>query len=130
MQKNKYKIAIVDDEHEILSVLERYLNKNEHYQVKTFSNPLQALSSIDKSYDIVLCDIMMPQMNGLDLLDKLLAKNPQLQVVMMTAYSTLNTLLTSHRKGAQQYIMKPFTSLKALDEKLISILEQYEKVEA
>lgn len=118
-----YNVAVVDDEHEILSAVERYLKKTGQYRVKTFSNPLHALENIDKKFDVVLCDIMMPQMNGMDLLEKLIAKNPDQKVIMMTAYSTLNTLFTSHRQGAQQYIMKPFSSLKVLEEKIKAVLE-------
>ena len=124
MSTEKYKIAVVDDENEILSVLNKFLTRDGKYVVSTFSNPLKALELIDDSYDVVLSDIMMPQMNGLDFLQKLKEKNPAVSVIMMTAYSTLDKVLESHRNGAKHYIMKPFKSLKELDDKIIEVLKE------
>ncbi len=119
-----YKIAVVDDENEILSVISRFLTKDGKYNVTTFSNPVTALNAIDSSYDVVLSDIMMPQMNGLDLLKKLKEKNSDINVIMMTAYSTLDKVLESHRSGAQHYVMKPFKSLQELDDKIKEVLQE------
>ena len=123
MSKDVYKIAVVDDENEILSMIQRFLNRNEKYNVTTYSNPVVAVDSIDKSYDIVLLDIMMPQMNGLDALEKLVNKNPNLKVIMMTAYSTLDKVLKSHKHGATHYLMKPFDSLQSIESKIDEVLE-------
>ncbi|MEA1919598.1 MAG: response regulator [Campylobacterota bacterium] len=117
------KIAIIDDEKEILEMLKRYLNKQAH-EVITYQNPLTALSTLDKSTDLVLLDIMMPQINGLELLPKLQEKFPNLKIVMMTAYSTLDTVLDSHRGGAVQYIIKPFESLSQLEVQLNKVFEK------
>ena len=122
MEKEKYKIAIVDDENEILTMLQKFLNRNEKYQVSTYLNPVSALGQIDSSYDLVLLDIMMPQMNGLDVLEKLIDKNPDQKVIMMTAFSTLDKVLKSHKHGATHYIMKPFDSLHAVDKKISEVL--------
>jgi DNA-binding NtrC family response regulator len=120
----KYSIAIVDDETEILSVLERFLSRNESFRVTTFSNPLSALSSNDSNkYDLFLLDIMMPQMNGLEVLEKLKKKDSEQKVIMMTAYSTLDKVLKSHKEGATNYVLKPFNSLKTLEDKVLSVLE-------
>ncbi len=114
------KIAIIDDEKDILEMLSRFLTKK-GYQVKIYQNPLNALSSLDNDTDIVLLDIMMPQMNGLDLLPKLQEKHPNLKIIMMTAYSTLDKVLNSHRGGAVQYIMKPFESLAKLEDEIAKV---------
>ncbi|MGB3751714.1 MAG: response regulator [Arcobacteraceae bacterium] len=123
MEERKYKIAIVDDETEILNMLQRFLNRNEHYTVTTYSNPITAIASIDSSDDIVLLDIMMPQMNGLDALEKIMEKNPEQKVIMMTAFSTLDKVLNSHKHGATHYLMKPFDSLESVDKKISEVLE-------
>ena len=123
MENNKYKIAVVDDETEILSMIDRFLSRSGKYQVVTFSNPLTALSTIDDSFDLVLLDIMMPQMNGLDVLEKLKEANSEQKVVMMTAYSTLDKVLKSHKEGATHYLMKPFDSLQALENKIIEVIQ-------
>ena len=95
----KYSIAIIDDETEILNVLSRFLTRNPNYSVSTFSNPISALGTIETNkYDVILLDIMMPQMNGLEVLEKIKAKNEEQKVIMMTAYSTLDKVLKSHKE--------------------------------
>jgi DNA-binding NtrC family response regulator len=124
MNNGVYKVAVVDDENEILSMIQRFLNRSEKYQVTTFSNPVTAVESIDKTYDIVLLDIMMPQMNGLDALEKIMESNPSQKVIMMTAYSTLDKVLKSHKHGATHYLMKPFDSLQAIETKINEVLSK------
>ncbi|MDY3203444.1 MAG: response regulator [Arcobacter sp.] len=120
----KYSIAIVDDETEILNVLSRFLTRNSNFSVSTFSNPVSALGSIEGGkFDLILLDIMMPQMNGLDVLEKIKAKNEDQKVIMMTAYSTLDKVLKSHKEGATNYVMKPFDSLQLLEKKILEVLE-------
>jgi len=116
------KIAIVDDEVEITSMIKKFLSRDEKYKITVYNNPVTALSSLDKGTDIVLLDIMMPQMNGLDLLPKLKEKYPNVEVIMMTAYSTLDKVLESHRQGAVHYLMKPFDSLGSVSNKIEEVL--------
>ena len=124
MNNDKYSIAIIDDETEILNVLSRFLTRNPDFSVSTYSNPTSALSSLGNSkVDLVLLDIMMPQMNGLEVLEKLKANNSEQKVIMMTAYSTLDKVLKSHKEGATNYVMKPFDSLPALEKKIIEVLK-------
>ena len=121
----KYSILVIDDEIEILDMLSRFLNRNPNFTVQTFSNPVSALSSINNNtkYDLVLLDIIMPQMNGLDVLEKLKDMNSDQKVIMMTAYSTLDKVLKSHKIGATNYVMKPFSSLDSLEKKVVEVLE-------
>ena len=90
--------------------------------MQTFSNPINALTSMSAATDVVLLDIMMPQMNGLDLLPKIKEKYPNTKVIMMTAYSTLDKVLEAHRQGAEHYLMKPFGSLNAISKKIDEVL--------
>lgn len=117
-------IVIIDDENDILLMLEKYLTREGGYKVQTYSNPVVAISSLPKDVDLILLDIMMPQMNGLDALPKLLEKNPNVKILMMTAYSTLDKVLNAHRHGADDYIMKPFSSLSALGKKIEEVLKK------
>ena len=124
MNNEKYSIVIIDDETEILNVLSRFLTRNPNFSVSTYSNPITALSSISNSkIDLVLLDIMMPQMNGLEVLEKLKANNSEQKVIMMTAYSTLDKVLKSHKEGATNYVMKPFDSLQILEKKILEVLK-------
>lgn len=120
----KYKVLVVDDEREILSMLSRYLNRSGNFDVTTQTNPVLAIDSLShSSYDIILLDIMMPQMNGLDALEKIMEINSNQKVIMMTAYSTLDKVLKSHKHGATHYVMKPFDSLGSLEKKVLEVLK-------
>ena len=116
-------VVIVDDEVQITSMLEKFLKREEKYKTTVFNNPITALSSLPKDTDVVLLDIMMPQMNGLDLLPKLKEKYPNVNVIMMTAFSTLDKVLDSHRNGAENYIMKPFDSLNVVSKKIDEVTQ-------
>ena len=115
-------IVIIDDENDILQMLEKYLSREDGYRIKTYSNPVNAISSLPKDTDLILLDIMMPQMNGLDALPKLIEASPDTKVLMMTASSTLDKVLNAHRHGATDYIMKPFSSLDSRGKKINDIL--------
>jgi DNA-binding NtrC family response regulator len=120
---SKMNIAIVDDEVQILNMLEKFFTKNSNYKVSTFSNPISALGSIKSgSFDIVLLDIMMPQKDGLEVLKEIKAATPETKVLMMTAYSSLDRVLDSHKIGAEGYVMKPFESLMTVEKKLKEIV--------
>jgi DNA-binding NtrC family response regulator len=117
-------IVIIDDENEILTMLSRFLSRNTNYDVKTFNNPTVAISMLPSNTDLILLDIMMPQMNGLDALPILHEKQPKAKILMMTAYSTLDKVLNAHRYGANDYIMKPFSSLDILGKKIEEMLKK------
>ena len=124
MNNEKYSIVIIDDETEILNVLSRFLTRNSNFSVSTYSNPTVALSNMSNlKADLVLLDIMMPQMNGLDVLERIVQNNSNQKVIMMTAYSTLDKVLKSHKQGATNYVMKPFESLQILEKKVLEILQ-------
>lgn len=119
-----YKIAIIDDEVEISDSLERFFAKKEIYETTAYNNPLEALENIENNYDIILLDIMMPQMNGLDVLAKIIEINPKQKVIIMTAYSSLDSVIKSQKLGAVHYMVKPFESLKAVEDKVSELLAQ------
>lgn len=120
---NSINIAIVDDEVQILNMLEKFFTKNSDYKVSTFSNPVSAIGSIKSgNYDIVLLDIMMPQKDGLETLKEIKASKPETKVLMMTAYSSLDRVLDSHKIGAEGYVMKPFESLMTVEKKVREIV--------
>ena len=123
--KKTISLAIVDDEIEILNTLNRFFSRNDKYKVSTFTNPVIAIDSIaHDNFDLVLLDIMMPQMSGVEALEKIMMQNPSQKVCMMTAYSTLDKVLKSHKEGASNYVMKPFSSLQALENKIEEILKK------
>ncbi len=123
MSDKVYNVVVIDDENEILSMISRFLGRSGKYNVTTYSNPVVAVGAINDSVDVILLDIMMPQMNGLDALEKIIEKNPDQKVIMMTAYSTLDKVLKSHKEGASHYLMKPFESLQALENKIQEVIK-------
>lgn len=113
------RLMVVDDESQITTMLEKWFTKNKEFSVTVFNNPEIAISSFQTvKPDVVLLDIMMPQMDGIVALEKIKAMDPSVTVVMMTAYSTLDRVLSSHRQGAESYILKPFESLSDVEEKV------------
>ena len=64
------KVAIIDDEQDILDMIEKYLRRLGGFEVEVFSNPTHALTRVDGKYDIVFLDIMMPQMGCIQILDQ------------------------------------------------------------
>ena len=118
------KLMIVDDEVQITTMLEKALSRNPEFKVSSYNNPNTALSQLGTlKPDLVLLDIMMPQMDGITVLGKIKESRPETKVIMMTAYSSLDKVLDSHKVGADQYILKPFESLHAVEAKVKKALE-------
>jgi len=101
-------VLIVDDEEDILNVLKFILTK-EGYQVDTALDGKQALQLFKKgSYDIVLTDLRMPEMDGIELLQRIKEIRPETEVLIMTAYASIESAVLAMKKGAADYIVKPF----------------------
>jgi two-component system NtrC family response regulator len=101
-------ILIVDDEKNYLLVLSAVL-EDEGYEVLTASDGPEALE-VQKSsdLDLVVTDMKMPGMDGIELLDQIKARDPELPVIMMTAHGTVDKAVEAMQKGAYSYILKPF----------------------
>ncbi len=101
-------ILIVDDEKNYLVVLEALLSP-EGYEIVTADNGPDALRSIGNSdLDLVITDMKMPVMDGMELLDKCKKINPELPVIMMTAHGTIEMAVEAMKKQAYDYFTKPF----------------------
>jgi two-component system response regulator PilR (NtrC family) len=102
------RVLIVDDEQSICDVLSISLRK-EGYEVASEINPRRALERFrQQTFDLVLQDLKMPEMDGLDLLREVKQLRPQTVVIIMTAYSTWDRAVEAMRLGAYAYIKKPF----------------------
>lgn len=118
------KVMIIDDELDILDVLERFLSRTGKIEVETYSNPESALNRLrEKQYDLILSDIMMPQVSGMDILKEVKSLNPNSKIVFMTAYSNQDRINTSKKYGVDEYLEKPFENLKMVESKIHSILK-------
>lgn len=113
-------VMVVDDEPLITSMLDNALSANKDISVSTYNNPIHAIAALDsRPPDVVLLDIMMPQMDGLKVLEMIKEKRPDTKVIMITAYSTLDRVLSSHKKGAHDFIIKPFDSMSMIEDKCL-----------
>jgi len=119
----QHKILIIDDEQDILDLLQRFMARKNLFEVEVCTNPVQAVEKIKhNNYSLVLTDIMIPEMNGVEVLKAIKASNPSIHVVMMTAFSTLDRILECEKLGAKDYVTKPFISLKDVESKILDIL--------
>jgi DNA-binding NtrC family response regulator len=109
-----HRVLIVDDEGAIRESLETLLNL-EGYLVDTAADGAGGLALIDgKSYDLVLLDLALPGQNGLEILARIRERHPQLPVIMITAYGTVNNIVDAMRAGAQNFVQKPWDNEKLL----------------
>jgi DNA-binding NtrC family response regulator len=106
--RKKTKIWVVDDERIIRVSLADEL-RDAGFKVKEFSEPLAVLSTLmDKQPDIVITDLKMPNLSGIDLLCKIKEFNSNIQVIVMTAYGSIENAVEAMKLGAYDYILKPF----------------------
>lgn len=118
-------ILIVDDDKTLFNLFENSL-KSEDYDFETSTNAASALKRIDKNpYDIMITDIIMPDMNGLELTKKAKRTRPNMKVIIMTGYIDDFSYEEAIEAGATDFIKKPFT-LKELTVRIKHIKMQEE----
>ena len=109
------KILVVDDEPEVRQVMEQFLVER-GYEVRTAENGRQGLAALDTfTPDVVLLDMHMPEMDGLETLQRLAARAPSLPVIMVTVNDDVETTSRLLQLGAVDYLPKPF-DLEYLDQ--------------
>ena len=100
-------ILVVDDEPIVLQSLAAWL-RQEGYDVETARGAKEALEfSAERRYDIALVDIKMPDIDGLELQSQLAAADPDLTIIIMTAYASVDTAVEALKSGATDYLTKP-----------------------
>ena len=108
------KILIVDDEKSIRNSLKETI-EDEGYEVDVAEDGPTALAMVEKErYGVIFCDIKMPGMDGIEVLDKLMDMGVDSAVVMISAHGDLDTAVECIKKGAFDYIQKPFTSINRI----------------
>ncbi len=109
------RILIVDDEKDMLALLRRIITEKTKHEVMTEHNPLKAVDIIHKEpLNLIITDLKMPNMDGIALLDQIRKIQPSAAVIIMTAYATIETAVEATRKGALDYISKPFRKERIL----------------
>ncbi|MEJ2051735.1 MAG: response regulator [Calditrichota bacterium] len=104
------RLLIVDDEESLtFSLYQTFINVPIECEVLTASNGDDALAKIEeKRFDLVITDIAMPGINGLDLLSMIKARDSQTKVIVITAYGSDENKEQAFRRGADNYLEKPF----------------------
>ena len=103
------RILVVDDELDMLMLLRMIIEDNTDYEVETTNNPSEALKMVmENNYDLVISDLKMPGMDGLELFDEVREMDPDLPLIIITAYGSLETSDEAIKKGVADFITKPF----------------------
>ena len=126
-----FKILVVDDEEAMRESLAAWLQKGD-YDVATASGGEEALKILsDRSHHLILLDVKMPGMDGHALLRRIKAEQPDLMVVMITAYGSIESAVESMKLGANDYLLKPFDPehLMILIEKMAKQREMMDQME-
>ena len=101
------RILVVDDEEIIASTLQEFL-VSEGFEVAVAGDGPTALAALEAfEPDVAICDIQLPGSDGLELLDRTLLVRPELMVLIITAYATVETAVAAFRRGAHDYLIKP-----------------------
>ncbi len=108
------RILVVDDEEKFARILAMSIKKEGHAAFET-SSPYEALEMANNSpYDLVLSDIRMPKMDGLELIESLKERLPEADFILMTAHGTLDSAIEAMRMGVSDYLLKPFKTEQLL----------------
>jgi two-component system, NtrC family, response regulator AtoC len=122
MQIERTRILVVDDEEIVRESLGGWLEKD-GYVVQTIEDGPTALAKLEtERWSILIVDLKMPGMDGLQVLEQAKKKNPELAVVIMTAYATVDTAVAAMKLGAYDYLVKPFDpeELSLMMQKIVS----------
>jgi DNA-binding NtrC family response regulator len=103
------RILVVDDEPNMLRLLKTILMDKTGYEVTTTNNPLEVAKMLQEAhYDLVITDLKMPLVDGIDLIDIIRGLDTAMPIIMITAYGTIETAEEAIHKGAYDFITKPF----------------------
>ncbi len=107
MSEARPRVVVIDDKPSMCTMLETVLSLE--YEVRSFTDPRRALEALlEDPADVVITDFRMPGLDGLEVLERLRAAAPQTQTIVMTAYGTVEQAVQAVRKGAFDYVPKPF----------------------
>ncbi len=124
MTKKELRICIIDDEVVVCRRLKQAM-ENDGYQVETFVSSREALDVIaQKEFDIVVTDIRMDDIDGMEVLDAVLNKGEDTKVIMITGYATIELAREATAKGAFDFLSKPFrpADLREIIEKAAKLI--------
>jgi DNA-binding NtrC family response regulator len=122
------RIMLIDNEEGLCRMMEAVL-KDQGYLVKSFTRPVQAVAEFTAGdYDLIISDIKMPEMDGLEVLQHVRNRDPEVPIIMITAYATVEMSIQALRRGAYDMLTKPFEP-DELTYRVKNALQHHELVE-
>lgn len=122
------RVLIVDDEKDIRNILNQALTQFGDMEVELAQTGEEALQKIEKThFDLVLTDMKMPKMDGLQLVDEIAKIRPEIVTVLMSGHGTIDSALEGMRRGASDFITKPF-NLPEMFVRLHKVFEEKQRV--
>ena len=113
------RVAVVDDEPLALKNISRIIVRDGH-EAEVFTDPVQAFRRmLQAPFHIVMTDIRMPQMSGMELLDRIKSRFPETEVILFTGYASVDDAVKAIKRGAFYYVEKPLTP-----DKILSVLKR------
>jgi len=120
----KYRIFVVDDDTQYARMLSYRLSKNTNYDVTVFNRGEAVLERLSEKPDVILLDIMMPGVDGIEVLQKVLKELPNIPVIMVSAQGVIDTAVEAMKLGAHDYITKGQDDLVKLDTVVRNAIEK------
>ena len=103
------RILVIDDEVDMLSLIRLILTEKTDYEIITTNNPLEVSNLLnEKKFDVIVTDLKMPIMDGMDVVDAIRKKDALVPIIIITAYGSVESAEEAVKKGAFDYITKPF----------------------
>jgi DNA-binding NtrC family response regulator len=103
------RILVIDDEPDMLLLMSMIIEENTEWEVETTNNPSEGLKmAMENDYDLVIADLKMPGLDGMEVFEELKEMKPDIPVVIITAYGSLEIADEARNKGVADFITKPF----------------------
>jgi DNA-binding NtrC family response regulator len=118
------KILVVDDERIVVDVLREIIIQNSGYKCDYCYSGEEALEMIESNeYDVVITDVKLPGIDGIKILEKIKKEKPNIEVILLTGYASMNTAIQAMKYEAYDFLQKPFEP-----DRILSILDRIRKI--
>jgi two-component system, NtrC family, response regulator AtoC len=126
MASKKYKIFIVDDNNMFLRVIHKFLSANDNFEVQAIASGRECINRLNEKPDIISLDYTLPDSNGREILEKIMAITPGTQVIIVSGQNDINTAIDLMKLGAYDYIVKGVDTRDKISIAIDKIIEKIE----
>ncbi len=107
-------ILLIEDDLPFGKMIQSFLTRNNYHVTSALNGATAIQLCKDQNFDVVLCDLRLPDTNGIDLMTQIKSNNPELPFILMTGYADVSSAVSAIKKGASDYISKPFVPEEVL----------------